>query len=167
MPASQWSMSLQVPFWRNIIHWHVLKKTIKAFDQTWPFFVRHLLPSKPSRCRRPIRSSIKVLGVEFAPIGLVDSAPEKMQNLISIMWQFIGEKFRHVITLQAIVGSWNWFMILSCLAYSILQRTYEWRSGGLNVVKDTVEAKYGLRMLIDFWPLLFAKIARSEANLNL
>lgn len=125
------------------------------------------LPPKSSKCLRPCRGSLEVLEVEFTSSGVIAPSKEKMNKLLEATHASLNERFWHVRTLQAIIGSWKWFMLLARPAFSIFQRIYDLTSSEKKVLFATAEAKQKLRMIGALLPLCFANIARPSAEVLL
>lgn len=89
-----------------------------------------------------------------------------MNNLLDAKHVLLNKRFWSVKTLQAIIGSWNLFVLFSWPAHSITQKIYELTTGKKVTGFAMDEAKDELGLLIAIDPLLFARIARPSAKVN-
>lgn len=79
----------------------------------------------------------------------------------------MNERYWHVRTLQAVVGLWNWFMLIARPAFATFRRIYELTSREKVIVFATAEAKHELRTIIVLVLLLFVSISRPSAEVIL
>lgn len=137
-------------------------KVRRTYDRVYSCLARHGLPPKPKKCQEPTTDPVEVLGLELRSNGCIEVQASKMKKLIGFTRALLRQHVWSVHTLQRLLGSWNWFLLLNRPIMSVIQKCYDLSCSKKRAIVAHNHAKNELRSLLSLVPLLHANLAGNQ-----
>lgn len=115
---------------------------MRTYDHVLGAFERVGLRPKPSKCEQTHKNKeVDILGIAFDKKESLEPSREKLESLFSETAKALHNCFWNVGNLRELLGCWNWLVLLTRPAISVLQICYELAGSGKEYVKATNEAR--------------------------
>ena len=99
-----------------------------------------------------------MLGIEFVERGELNPDLSNLRTVINATHHLLSQHVWNVNRLQHVLGPWNWLLVPRLPAMAALQRCYVLSSCGDKWVRDKLDTKHELRMLLGLMSLLYSKM---------
>lgn len=127
------------------------------YDKVWNPFFKHKLPPKPKTCVEQSNHNLDVLGIQMHPHVKMEAAQGKMIKVIERTKNYIHVRVWNLNSLQKLLGSWNWFLLLNQPTMPIVRICYDLTASKKVFIKPSPKVRYELGM-----PMALARLLHTH-----